>query len=131
MATLMSHVPAQALPLLATERGAAPTGFPLWTTYWMLTPRTVPPWAFFPEALKTCVAPTSMDSVVLGLRLTLSTPPLPALPLLLPRQPERERTKASANGSRTARPQRCMNPPRVSSAVAGASLRWLNGKLSV
>src|SRR5208337_4797455 len=78
----------------------------------MSTPRTAPPVAFLPEALKTSVPPTSRERLPPGVSVTLSTPPLPGLLLLLPRQPVRAATQAMANVRRKPETQRCMNPPR-------------------
>src|ERR1035441_5122184 len=67
----------------------------------MLSAKTGLPAASFPLALKTWVPPTSREKVLAGLSVTLCTPALPRLVLLLPRQPVRATTKAMANVSRT------------------------------
>src|ERR1700691_404736 len=129
METVTSQVPAQAFPLLAMESGAARFRFPLWTTYWMWTPRTLPPAAFLPDAVNARVVPTSMEAVGLGLNVTLDTPSLPRLEVLLPRQPVRATTNPIAKVRRKPGPQRCMNPPRA--RLRGASKIWMDGKLPV
>jgi hypothetical protein len=69
-----------------------------------------PPPAFLAVALKTWVLPTSMEKDELGLKVMLDTPPAAGLLLLLPRQPGRKMTSATANVRRRPGPQRCMNP---------------------
>src|ERR1700722_9584739 len=68
------------------------------------------PEPFFAVAVKTCVVPTSIETLSPGLRVTLATPWLPALPLLLPRQPVSAMIRETDNVRRKPEPLRCMNP---------------------
>jgi hypothetical protein len=127
METVGSQDPAQALPLLATERGAGAPGVPLATKY-EAAPTITCPNASVALVEKTCVPPTSIEKLLPGLRETLLTPALVGLELLLPKHPLRARANVMVRINKKPEQQRCMNPPRVQ--YPGASIQ-LTGKLPV
>jgi len=87
-----------AVALAATESGAGKfEGCRSAAAHYILNAHagTTPPLAFLAVALNTCVPPTSSDTLLAGLSVTLDTPALAGLLLLLPRQPVRMAARTS------------------------------------